>query len=143
MTGFLLDPNVPSELTRPKSDARVEKWLDAAADEQLFLSVISLGEILRGIRLLPESRRRRQLQQWLEGTLRSWFRDRILPITEPIAERWAILAGQRQLQGKPLRMADGLIAATALEHDLTLVTRKVKDFVGLGVTLLDPWEPIS
>ena len=140
MTGFLLDTNVPSELTRPESDARVEKWLDEADDEQLFLSVISLAEILRGIVVLPEGRRRRQLQRWLDGTLRPWFRGRILPVTEGIAERWAIPAGQRQLQGRPLRMADGLIAATALQHDLTLVTRNVRDFVGLGVSVVNPWE---
>jgi predicted nucleic acid-binding protein len=87
MTGFLLDTNVPSELTRPQSDPQVEKWLDDVDDEQLFLSVISLGEIFKGLTILPESKRRQQLQRWIDETLRPWFDGRILPITERIAER--------------------------------------------------------
>jgi toxin FitB len=139
MTGFLLDTNVPSELTRPKSDPQVEKWLDEADDEQLFFSVISLGEIFKGLTILPESKRREQLQRWLDETLRPWFQGRILPVSEPIAERWGILAGECQLKGRPLKVADGLIAATALEHGLTVVTRNVKDFSDLNVRIFNPW----
>jgi toxin FitB len=73
------------------------------------------------------------LQQWIEDTLRPWFDGRILPITEGIAERWGILAGECQLKGRGVTMADGLIAATALEHELTLVSRNVRDFADLGV----------
>ncbi len=107
MTGFLLDTNVPSELTRPQSNASVEQWLDNADDEQLFLSVVSLGEIFKGITVLPEGKRRRQLQQWVEDTLRPWFDGRILPVTEHIAERWGILAGNVNLRagGSPWPMA--------------------------------------
>ena len=140
MTAFLLDTNVPSELTRPKSDVRVEKWLDDANDEQLFFSVVSLGEIVKGLTILPESKRRSELQQWLDETLRPWFDGRILPVSESIAERWGVLAGECQLKGRPLKVADGLIAATALEHGLTVVTRNVRDFSGLGVTVFDPWS---
>lgn len=92
MTGFLLDTNIPSELTRPKSDPQVENWLDNADDDQLFFSVVSLGEIFKGITILPESKRRQQLQQWVDETLRPWFKGRVLPVTEAIAERWGILA---------------------------------------------------
>jgi len=140
MTGFLLDTNVPSELTRPQSDPQVEKWLNDADDEQLYLSVVSLGEIFKGLTILPESKRRKQLQQWIEDTLRPWFNGRILPVTERIAERWGILAGERQLKGRRLTMADGLIAATALEHDLAVVTRNVPDFDDLGVGVFNPWS---
>ena len=140
MKGFLLDTNVPSELTRAKSDPKVEKWLEDADDEQLFFSVISLGEILKGVTILPESKRRTELQRWLDDTLRPWFEGRILPVSEPIAERWGILAGQSQLKGKTIKVADGFIAATALHHDLTIVTRNVKDFEQLGVTLFNPWD---
>jgi predicted nucleic acid-binding protein len=140
MTGFLLDTNVLSELTRPKSDPQVENWLNTADDEQLFLSVISLGEIFKGLTILPESKRRQQLQRWVEETLRPWFDGRILPVSEHIALRWGILAGECQLKGKGLTAADGLIAATAMEHDLTLVTRNVRDFADLGIAVLNPWS---
>jgi toxin FitB len=139
MTGFLLDTNVLSELTRPKSDQHVENWLNTADDERLFLSVISLGEIVKGLTILPESKRRQFLRQWVEEELRSWFDGRMLPVDEVIAERWGILAGECRLKGKGLSMADGLIAATALEHDLTLVTRNVRDFADLGVVIFNPW----
>jgi predicted nucleic acid-binding protein len=142
MTGFLLDTNVPSELTRPQSDPNVEHWLNAADDGQLFLSVVSLGEILKGLTVLPASRRRRDLQQWIDGTLRPWFDGRILPVTAGIAERWGVLAGECHLKGKGLSMADGLIAATALEHDLTVATRNVRDFADLGVAMFDPWTAV-
>ena len=118
----------------------MEKWLNDANDEQLYLSVISLGEIFKGIAVLPESQRRDRLQEWLDETLRPWFEGRVLPVTEAIAERWGIMAGQCQLQGIPLKVADGLIAATALEHGLTLTTRNVKDFADLGMRLLNPWD---
>jgi predicted nucleic acid-binding protein len=93
MSGFLLDTNNPSELTREKSAPQVERWLDEANDEDLYFSVISLGEILKGITVLPVSKRRDGLQEWLDGTLRPWFEGRILPVTTPIAERWGILSG--------------------------------------------------
>ena len=102
MNGFPLDTNVPSELTKQRSDPKVEKWLYDADDDQLFFSVVSLGEILKGVTILPESRRREELQRWLDDTLRPWFAGRILPVTEPIAERWGMLAGWRQSKGKTL-----------------------------------------
>ncbi|MGA3024627.1 MAG: type II toxin-antitoxin system VapC family toxin [Bryobacteraceae bacterium] len=140
MKGFLLDTNVPSEMTRPRPQSSVSRWLDDADDDQLYFSVVSLGEILKGITVLPEGKRRSHLQQWLDETLRPWFQGRILPVDEAIAERWGVLAGQRQLSGRPLKVADGFIAATALEHGLTIVTRNVKDFDGLGVGIFNPWE---
>jgi predicted nucleic acid-binding protein len=140
MSGFLLDTNIPSELTRQKSAPQVERWLDEANDEELFFSVISLGEILKGITMLPASKHRAGLQEWLDGTLRPWFEDRILPVTAPIAERWGVLSGKCRLQGRQVKVADGLIVATALHHQLTIVTRNVKDFTGLGAALLNPWE---
>ncbi len=141
MSGFLLDTNVPSGLTRPQSDPHVEDWLDAVDDEQLFLSVVSLGEMLKGLTVLPASKRRRELQQWINETLRPWFDGRVLPVTERIAERWGILAGECNLKGRGLSMADGLIVATALEHGLTVATRNVRDFADLGVNIFDPWSP--
>jgi predicted nucleic acid-binding protein len=140
MSGFLLDTNIPSELTRQKSSPQVEQSLDEADDEELYFSVISLGEILKGITVLPASKRRDGLQNWLDDTLRPWFEGRILPVNTPIAERWGVLSGECKLKGKQVKVADGLIVATALEHNLTIVTRNMKDFGGLGVLILNPWE---
>jgi toxin FitB len=127
-------------MTRPHPQASVSGWLDDADDDQLYFSVVSLGEILKGVTLLAEGKRRSQLQLWLDEMLGPWFEGRILPVSQPIAERWGALAGQCQMKGRPLKVVDGPIAATALEHDLTVVTRNVKDFAGLGVEVFNPWE---
>jgi len=83
MKGFLLDTNIPSEMTRPRPQPSVTAWLDDADDERLYFSVVSLGEVLKGVTVLPEGKRRRDLQQWLDETLRPWFQGRILPVNEP------------------------------------------------------------
>jgi len=140
MNGFLLDTNIPSEMTRPFPQPSVAQWLEDADDDRLYFSVVSLGEIQKGIATLPESKRRIELRQWLDETLRPWFQGRILPVNEPIAERWGLLAGRCKLRGRPLKVEDGLIAATALEHDLTVVTRNVRDFEDLGVSIFNPWD---
>jgi predicted nucleic acid-binding protein len=80
------------------------------------------------------------LQLWIDETLRPWFEGRILPVSQPIAERWGALAAQCQTKGRPLAVVDGLIGATALEHDLTVVTRNVKDLAGLGIEVFNPWD---
>ena len=104
--------------------------------------MITIGELRKGLTLLPASKRRAQLQNWLENDLLPVFAGRILPVTQPIGERWGVLSGQCQTAGRPLGMADGLIAATALEHELTLVTRNVSDYVSLGVEILNPWAEL-
>ena len=140
MKGFLLDTNIPSEMLRPRPDPNVADWVKRQANETLFVSVVTMGELRRGITLLAEqSRRRAELEQMIHEKVPSWFQDRILPVTRIIAERWGVLDGERQLAGRPMNIADGMIAATALEHDLTVVTRNVKDFEGLGVTVFSPW----
>jgi predicted nucleic acid-binding protein len=106
----------------------------------MHISVITIGEVCKGITVHPEAHRRAWLRQWLENDLRPWFVGRILPVTEAISERWGILEGDCQLKGIGFNASDGLIAATALEHDLKLVTRNVKDFVRLGVSVFNPWE---
>jgi predicted nucleic acid-binding protein len=141
MNGFLLDTNIPSELIRVKPEPGVAQWVHAADDTKLFLSVVSIGEICKGFTVHPVEHRRIHLRRWLDDVLRPWFEGRILPVTEAIAERWGILDGQCQLKGVTLNAPDGLIAATALEHGLTIVTRNVKDFAGLGIVIFNPWEP--
>ena len=106
-----------------------------------FISVVTIGELRKGFTILPESKRRAFLEYWLQSELLPWFEERILPITQAIADRRGILDGHSQLRGAPLNTAYGMIAATAIEHNLTVVTRNVKDFKGLGVTIFNPWEP--
>lgn len=126
MTGYLVDTNIPSELTRQQPDVRVADFIRKAGKENLFLSVMTIGEICKGIDLLPISHKRVALQGWLDIEVRAWFAGRILPVTEAIAERWGHLAAAAKKQGVALAVVDGVIAATALEHSLTLVTRNTK-----------------
>ena len=140
MNGYLLDTNIPSEFSRDRPEPRVVQWLKAQTVTMLFLSVVTIGEIRKGIVILPQGRRRTELEAWFQTDLVVWFRDRILPVTHAIADRWGVLEGQCQLQGTPLNTADGMIAATAIEHDLTVVTRNVKDFAGPGVEVFNPWD---
>ncbi len=140
MTGFLLDTNIPSELVRPMPEPKVKTWVAAQSLDTLFISAVSFGELRKGVALRAPGKRRTELEGWMEEDLSMLFSGRTLVVTRSIAERWGMLAAERQITGRPLNMADGMIAATALEHELTLVTRNEKDFTGLGVSLLNPWE---
>jgi predicted nucleic acid-binding protein len=140
VNGYLVDTNIPSELTRRQPDARVADFIRKAGKENLFLSVMTIGEICKGIDLLPASQKRTALEGWLDIEVRAWFAGRILPITETIAERWGHLAAGAKKQGVTLAVVDGVIAATAMEHGLTLVTRNTKDYIGLGISLINPWD---
>jgi toxin FitB len=139
VNGYLLDTNVPSEFSRDRPEPSVVKWLKAQPVTTLFLSAITIGEIRRGLVVTPQGRRA-DLEAWFHTDLLVWFRSRVLPVTHAIADRWGELDGQCQLKGRPLNTADGLIAATAVEHDLTLVTRNVRHFEDLGVAIFNPWE---
>ena len=140
MSGFLVDTNVVSEFIRPQPDSRVIRWLEAADPESLFASVVTFGEIRLGIEDLPVSKRRAALEEWLEQGLPQWFESHLLPVTKAIADRWGQLTIKAKRKGIAITTADGLIAATALQHDLAIVTRNVKDFSATGVTIVNPWE---
>jgi len=90
--------------------------------------------------LLPPSKRRRQLEEWLDRDLPAWFDGRVLPVDRSIADRWGVLRAQPQMKGRPLAVVDGLLAATALEHGLTIVSRNVDDFSAIGLFVVNPWE---
>lgn len=140
MSGFLLDANCISELVRPRPEPRVLSWMDAADESLLFLSVLTLGEIRKGIAGLPQRRRRTHLESWFEQELRSRFAGRILSIEYAVADRWGLLAAEAKRKGTSLSAIDGLLAATALEHNLTIVSRNVADFANTPVPILNPWE---
>jgi len=136
---FLIDTNVISEFVRPKPSLQVKHWFESAEPESLFASVVTFGEIRLGIEDLPAGKRRAALEQWLEEGVPEWFQANLLPVTKAIADRWGQMTIQAKRKGVTISTADGLIAATALEHDLTLVTRNAKDFAGVGVKLFNPW----
>ena len=140
MSGFLLDTNVLSELIKPTPDPRVVQWIEGTDEVTLFLSVLTLGEIRNGIARLRSGVRRGRLEAWLRVDLRGRFQDRILPISEAIADRWGAISAAAAAKGKPLSVIDGLLAATALHHDLMLATRNASDVVATGVSILNPWS---
>jgi len=141
MSGFLLDTNCISEAVSAKPDPNVESWVRAADQSLLFLSVLTLGEIRKGLAGLAQGRRRTQLEAWLDVELQIRFAGRVLPIDAAVADRWGLLAADAKRRGKPLSVVDGLLAATALHHNLTIVTRNVADFKGLSIPVLSPWIP--
>jgi predicted nucleic acid-binding protein len=140
MSGFLLDTNIPSETVRPRPEPKVQAWLAAQPLDTLFISAVSFGELRKGIALRTPGQRRTELETWIEGDLLHLFSGRTLSVTRSIAERWGALDAEQQRAGRPINIADGMIAATALEHDLILVTRNVKDFASLSVRLFNPWD---
>ncbi|PDT36342.1 VapC toxin family PIN domain ribonuclease [Rhizobium sp. M10] len=136
---LLLDTNVLSEVTRPNPDMRVLAWLDQLDEDRSFVSIISIAEIRRGIALMDNGRKRDALAEWLARDLPQRFERRIIPVDEPVALAWGDLMGRAKRSGRGLSSMDGLIAATAVAHDLTLATRNTRDFEGFGIELIDPW----
>ena len=142
MSGFLLDTNCVSELVRIKPEPRVLEWMEAAEETLLHLSVLTLGEIRKGLAAIPQGKRRTRLEAWLEVDLRSRFSGRILPVDAAVADRWGLLAAQARRKGATLPIIDGLLAATALHHNLTMVSRNVCDFAAAQVPVLNPWKAL-
>ena len=139
---YLLDTCVVSELSRPRPNSGVVAWMSEADAVGLYLSAITVAEVQRGTLRLPVGKRRTSLSQWSEN-LRQSFAGRVLPIDEAVALRWADIAARAEQSGRPGSFADGLIAATALDRGLTLVTRNVADFEPFGVSLLNPWTGVD
>lgn len=132
----LIDTNIFSELSRKTPNAAVVEWFAERPAGRLHLSVLSLGEIRRSIERLPDGGRRSRLTDWLEVELPAFFGERVLPVDERVADRWGRLVSQI---GRPVPAIDSLLAATALNHDLTLVTRNVRDFSFPGLEIVNPW----
>ncbi len=140
MSGFLLDTNCISEIVRSKPEPRVLDWMEAADESLLYLSVLTLGEIRKGVAALPQSKRRTHLESWLDLDLQARFSGRILPIDAAVADRWGLLAADAKRKGRALSAVDGLLAATALHHNMTIISRNVSDFAETQVLTLNPWE---
>lgn len=140
MNGFLLDTNIISELIKAKPHQSVIDWVNSILEESMYLSVLTLGEIRKGIEKLPQSNRRGSLERWLNEELRDRFDRRILAITESISDRWGTLTAMAEKEKQFLPVIDGLLVATAEEHNLTLVTRNVKDILTTRIRVLSPWD---
>jgi len=121
-------------------DPGVVRWVDSVDEERLHLSVITIGEIKKRIERLPDSTRKRALEEWLEVDLLLRFDDRVLPIDTPIMLLWGELTAELEKQGRTMPAIDSLIAATALQGSLSLVTRNEDDFANSGVPVTNPWE---
>ena len=139
MSSFLLDTNVISELVRPRPDAHVRRWIEGTDESLLYLSVLTLGEIRKGIASVRDESKRAGLEGWLDSDMVARFWGRILDVDRGVADRWGRLAAEAAAKKTPLPVIDGLLAATAMQHNLMLVTRNTKDVAATGVPLLDPW----
>jgi hypothetical protein len=137
---YLLDTNVVFEWTKPRPNPGVIEWLSQVAEDEVFLSVVTFAELRHGIERLPAGHRRRRLDEWLRGELALRFEGRIVLIDGAIADEWGRLVARQEARGRPIAAMDGLIAATAQVHTLTLVTRNATDFQVSVKTVLNPWK---
>jgi predicted nucleic acid-binding protein len=134
---YLLDTNVLSELVKPRPAVPVVQWIDSVEEDALFLSVLTLGEIRKGIEKCRDEQRRNGLSHWLEHDVTERFDGRVLPVDLSVAEVWGMLCARMP---RTISAVDGLIAATCLAHQATLVTRNVRDFSGIpNLRSLNPW----
>ena len=136
---WLLDTCVVSELVRPKPKASVVSWVLERDEDELFLSVITIKELEKGIARLPDSRKRITLEQWVRRELAERFHGRLLVVDSGVAARCGALVGASEARGQPLPVIDSLTAAMGLQHDLTVVTRNTDDLERCGARCFNPW----
>ena len=139
---IILDTNVVSEPLKPNPDQTVLNWLDAQEPQTLYLSTVSLAELLAGVEVLPTGRRRDALEEAVSKQVFALFAERILPLDAEAARAFAKTRAGAQSQGNPIGFADCAIAAIARTRGFTLATRNVRDFTGCGIDLINPWAPV-
>ena len=137
---YLLDTNVVSEWAKPRPEPRVIAWLADVDEDRVFLSVVTFAELHRGIELLPPGRKKDRLSVWADADLFERFEGRVLDVTPPVARSWGAVMAHSQTAGRALGTMDAFFAATALVHDLTLVTRNDADFSAAGIEVFNPWR---
>ena len=136
---YLLDTCVISELIKKNPDTNVLRWISELEETSLYLSVLTFGEIHKGIEKLPQSKKKEQLHKWVNSDLRERFKNRIINLDLVVATKWGEIQGKAELAGKPMSLIDGLISATGIVYDLIVVTRNTKDMEQSSVSLLNPW----
>jgi len=139
---WLLDTMVVSEPMRPHPDSAIRTWMDRQDEVDLFLSVLTIGELRKGVARLAEGRRRSDLVRWLDSEVKKRFAGRILPVDLEVGETWGRLVGELAAKGRILPVVDSLLAATALHHNLIVVTRNTDDFLAAGVRVENPWSVV-
>ena len=137
---FLLDTNVVSEWTKPRPNPGLMAWLAATDEDRVFLSVVTIAELRRGVEGLAPGERRRRLDEWLQQDLSSRFEGRILPVDAQIANVWGKIVARRETSGRPIHAMDAMLAATAEVHALALVTPNEADFHPTLKTVINPWS---
>lgn len=137
---YLLDTCVISELVKKKSSTKVTKWISSIEESRLFVSVLTFGELHKGIEKLPESKKKEKLHNWVNFELRERFKNRIINFDLKVATTWGTIQAHTESTGKVMPAIDGQIAATGICYDLTIVTRNIKDMKASGASLLNPWE---
>ena len=137
---YLLDTCVISELVKKEPHPSVIRWMDAGEETKMYLSVLTLGELIKGITKLPDGERREKLQSWVSNDLAQRFGPRLLEIDAEISRAWGALLGEAERRGEKLPVVDSLIAVSANVHDLMVATRNVKDMERCQVKVFNPWE---
>lgn len=135
---YLLDTNVICEIVKAQPAQNVLDWINRVPEKNLFISVLTLGEIRKGVEKISDIKRREFIRLWLENDLPMYFAERILPVDINVADQWGRLQGS--VKGHIFPAIDGLLAATALSHNLRLVTRNVRDFSSCSLEVINPWQ---
>lgn len=137
---YLIDTCCISELIKKEPNSNVVKWFSMVDETTLFLSVVTLGELRKGVEKLADSRRKDELSYWISNDLTNRFRNRIINISVREMNEWGVMLAQAELSGRPIPAVDALIASTARVHSLAVVTRNVRDFENTGVEVVNPWD---
>ncbi|MDF2965190.1 MAG: PilT protein-like protein [Rickettsiaceae bacterium] len=137
---YLLDTNIISELVKVNPNKKVKTWIRNIPSNNLYLSVLTLGEIRKGLEGIKDYARKEKIRLWLEHDLPLWFNNRLVPIDQKVVDKWGRLQGETN---KPLPAIDSLLAATAFHFDFTLVTRNIADFQYPGLEVINPWEVVA
>lgn len=140
MSGFLIDTCAISEVVRPRPNAGLSQWLQSMEPTQIYLSVVTIGEVRKGIECCSDTTRKARLATWLINDVPHQFGGRILPFDADVADRWGRLIATLEQAGTTPSAIDSLIAATALEHNLSVVTRNERHFKTMGVGITNPWS---